>query len=115
MTRNLDKTFWGLAIGLVVLLLLNFAFEQWMRGIALQTLSRGLVALGLLILWRTGLISFGHALYFGLGAYAAALLQRNGINDAILLMIAGTVVACSARRAMRSMVSETPLKDRRAG
>lgn len=91
MSRYIDRTFWGLTIGLVVLLLVNFAFEEWMRGIALQSLSRGLVALGLLILWRTGLISFGHALFFGVGAYSAALLQREGVDDAFVLLIAGTL------------------------
>ena len=91
MSRYIDRTFWGLTIGLVVLLLVNFAFEEWMRGIALQSLARGLVALGLLILWRTGLISFGHALFFGVGAYSAALLQREGVDDAFVLLIAGTL------------------------
>ena len=37
-------------------------------------------SLGLLLLMRTGLVSFGQGLYFGLGAYAAALLgARFGI------------------------------------
>ena len=82
MSRFLDRTFWGLTIGLVVLLTLNFVLEEWMRFIALQSLARGAVALGLLLLWRAGLISFGHALFFGTGAYAAALLQRwVGISD----------------------------------
>ena len=93
MSRYFDRTFWGLTIGLIVLLIVNFAFEEWMRGIALQSLSRGLVALGLLILWRTGLISFGHALFFGIGAYAAALLQRAGVGDAFVLLIAGTLAS----------------------
>jgi len=93
MSRYLDRTFWGLTIGLIVLLIVNFAFEEWMRGIALQSLSRGLVALGLLILWRTGLISFGHALFFGIGAYTAALLQRVGVGDAFVLLIAGTLAS----------------------
>ncbi|MDP7693536.1 MAG: hypothetical protein QGG89_16990, partial [Vicinamibacterales bacterium] len=93
MSRYVDRTIWGLTIGLVVLLVVNFAFEEWMRGIALQSLARGLVALGLLILWRTGLISFGHALFFGVGAYTAALLQRAGVGDAFVLLIAGTLAA----------------------
>lgn len=93
MTRYMDRTVWGLIIGLIVLLVANFLFEEWMRNIALQSLSRGLVALGLLILWRTGLISFGHALFFGFGAYTAAMLQQLGINDAFVLLIAGTVTA----------------------
>jgi ABC-type branched-subunit amino acid transport system permease subunit len=93
MTRMLDRTFWGVTIGFAILVVLNFVVEDWMRFIGMQTLSRGTVALGLLILWRTGLVSFGHALFFGFGAYAVALLQIAGWNDAFALMIAGTLAA----------------------
>ena len=93
MTRLLDKTFWGLTVGLVALFALNFGLEEWMRTIGLQTMARGCVAIGLLILWRAGLISFGHALFFGFGAYTVALLQLGGVHDAFLLVIAGTAVA----------------------
>jgi branched-chain amino acid transport system permease protein len=44
-------------------------------------------------LWRTGLISFGHALYFGWGAYTAALLTRIGITDALLLTLLSVLSA----------------------
>tara|TARA_B100000686_G_scaffold208736_1_gene215645 strand:+ start:2240 stop:3229 length:990 start_codon:yes stop_codon:yes gene_type:complete len=93
MNRLFDKTFWGLTAGLVFLFLLNFFLEEWMRTIGLQTLSRGLVAIGLLVLWRTGLISFGHALFFGFGAYTVALMQIGGVNDVFLLLFCGTAVA----------------------
>ena len=53
MNRLFDKTFWGLTIGFVALLVLNFLLADWMRNIGLQSLSRGTVAIGLLILWRT--------------------------------------------------------------
>ncbi|MEE2995574.1 MAG: branched-chain amino acid ABC transporter permease [Pseudomonadota bacterium] len=93
MTRLFDKTFWGLTIGLVALFVLNFFLEEWMRTIGLQTLSRGLVAIGLLILWRAGLVSFGHALFFGFGAYTVAMLQIVGVRDIFLLMIGGIFTA----------------------
>ena len=93
MTRLFDKTFWGLTIGLVALFALNFLLEEWMRTIGLQTLSRGLVAIGLLILWRAGLVSFGHALFFGFGAYTVAMLQILGVRDLFLLMICGIFTA----------------------
>ena len=93
MTRLFDKTFWGLSIGLVGLFALNFLLEEWMRTIGLQSLSRGCVAIGLLILWRTGLVSFGHALFFGFGAYTVAMLQIIGVNDIILLLIGGMATA----------------------
>src|SRR5512139_251327 len=58
-------------------------------------LAKGLVVLGLVLLMRTGLVSFGQGLYFGLGAYAAALLaHRAGLTDAALMIAAGT--ACAA-------------------
>ena len=85
MTRLFDRTFWGLTIGLVALFALNFLLEEWMRTIGLQTLSRCLVAIGLLILWRAGLVSFGHALFFGFGAYTVAMLQIVGVKDIFFL------------------------------
>lgn len=88
-----DKTVVGLFLALLVLLVLNFYLAEWMRFIGLQSLARGTVALGLLILWRTGLVSFGHALFFGWGAYTAALLSRTGLSDAFLLTILGTLSA----------------------
>ena len=69
MNRLFDKTFWGLTIGLVGLLVLNFFLEEWMRSIGLQSLSRGCVAIGLLI---TSMVSalFWVAAYGGLTARA---------------------------------------------
>ena len=80
MTRLMDRTFWGLTIGLVAVIVLNFFLADWMVNIALETLSRGVVAIGLLILWRTGLISFGHALFFGFAAYTVVFMQMLGVN-----------------------------------
>ena len=40
---------------------------------------RGIIQLGLLLLMRTGLVSFGQGLYFGLGGYAAGL-AANGMK-----------------------------------
>ncbi len=51
--------------------------------------AKGLVVLGLLLLMRTGLVSFGQGLYYGLGAYAAALANFAGWTDAAVLMLAG--------------------------
>lgn len=93
MTRLMDKTFWGLTVGLVGVLILNFFLADWMLGIALETLARGIVAIGLLILWRTGLVSFGHALFFGFAAYTVALMEMVGVNDVVLLAISGIVTS----------------------
>ncbi|MCK5446065.1 MAG: branched-chain amino acid ABC transporter permease, partial [Rhodospirillaceae bacterium] len=56
--------------------------------------ARALAVLGLLVLWRTGLISFGHAFYFGLGAYTVALLDINlGVNDVFLRLVGAVLVS----------------------
>ena len=50
--------------------------------------------LGLIILWRGGLVSFGQALFFAIGAYCVALLSRfAGMTDAFLMILVGGVVA----------------------
>ena len=49
---------------------------------------------GLIVLWRAGLVSFGQALYYCIGAYAVALVGRwTGITDAILLVLIGGACA----------------------
>lgn len=56
----------------------------------------GLFALALDFLWgRTGLLSFGHATFFGLGAYAVAITTTSlGVDNATLLgLVIGMVVA----------------------
>jgi branched-chain amino acid transport system permease protein len=83
--KLVDKTLIGLAIAFVGLMVANLFMADWVHNIAIPVVSRGTVALGLLVLWRTGLISFGHALYFGWGAYTAALVSRAGITDAFVL------------------------------
>src|SRR5258707_6130604 len=40
------------------------------------------MALNILV-GHTGLVSFGHGAWFGLGAYAAALIQRNWMHDSL--------------------------------
>jgi len=57
-------------------------------------LAKGLVVLGLMILLRCGLVSFGQALYYCIGAYAAGMLGRLfGASDVFTLMLAGMAAA----------------------
>jgi len=56
--------------------------------------ARALVGLGLLLLLRAGLVSFGQALFYCLGAYSAGALGRFfGVSDIFLEMLAGGAVA----------------------
>ena len=67
---------------------------QWAIFIVTIAFAKGLVALGLMLLLRAGLVSFGQALYYCLGAYAAGGIGRFfGISDVFLQMLAGALVA----------------------
>jgi ABC-type branched-subunit amino acid transport system permease subunit len=69
---------------------------QWLVFLLALALAKGLVVLGLVLLMRTGLVSFGQGLYFGLGAYAAALLAHQaGVADAALMIVAGALCAAA--------------------
>jgi len=82
-----DRTVVGVTVGVILVAIINFFVPEWIRQIGLLSMAMGTVALGLLVLWRTGLISFGHALYYGFSAYSVALLNYLGLRDAFLLVI----------------------------
>ena len=85
-----------LSIGFVLILLIfgSFILPEWMSNNFMYGLSRGLAVLGLMILWRTNLVSFGHALYYGFGAYAVAMCQKYfGITDIFLRFFIAVVAA----------------------
>src|SRR5215470_14019025 len=70
------------------------ALPGWMVSLATIAFANALVVLGLIILWRTGLVPFGQALYYCTGAYTVALLARwFGVSDAFVLVIAGGLMA----------------------
>jgi ABC-type branched-subunit amino acid transport system permease subunit len=89
-----DRT--PLLIGIILAAILGggFLLPQWAMFILTIALANGLVALGLMMLLRAGLVSFGQALYYCLGAYAAGGLGRFlGVSDIFLMMLAGGVTA----------------------
>ena len=45
----------------------------WLVSLVTIAFANALVVLGLVVLWRAGLVSFGQALYYAIGAYAVAL------------------------------------------
>jgi branched-chain amino acid transport system permease protein len=70
---------------------------NWALFLATVSLAKGLVALGLLLLMRTGLVSFGQGLYFAIGAYAAGTsAQWLGLGDAVPMVFVGALLAAAA-------------------
>ena len=89
-----DRTPLLIAAIAAILLLGGPWLPQWAMFIVTIAFAKGLVALGLMLLLRAGLVSFGQALYYCLGAYAAGALGRFlGIGDVFLQMLAGAAAA----------------------
>jgi len=85
-------------IALTAALLVAGAFmPKWLTFLITMAASHGLVSLGIVLMMRGGVVSFGQGLVFALGAYAAALAYtRLGITDALGLALLGGVVATLA-------------------
>jgi ABC-type branched-subunit amino acid transport system permease subunit len=69
---------------------LAFVLPQWVTFLLTIAMAKAFVVLGLVILQRTGLVSFGQALYYCLGAYCAGALSKfYAVSDVVLLMAVG--------------------------
>ena len=55
-------------------------------------LCKGIAVLGVTVLLRAGQVSFGHALFFAVAAYAGAFLAATRFDDLALLVVAGALV-----------------------
>jgi ABC-type branched-subunit amino acid transport system permease subunit len=66
------------------------ALPGWVVFLVTLAFAKGLVALGLVVMMRGGLVSFGQGLVYCVGAYAAALVMAiTGLKDVVLLALAG--------------------------
>jgi len=96
---------------LVVLLLLavplyaSLAPEPYALTFVSRVLVFALAAISLnLILGYGGMVSFGHALYMGLGAYAVGLLAQHGVTSG-WVQLGVTVVVCALVGAVTGAIS----------
>ncbi len=89
-----DKTIFWMGLCFLSLAIAALFLPNWIVNNVMFGLARGLAVLGLMLLWRTGLVSFGHALYFGIGAYGVALLEKyTGTTDIFLRLICAVIVS----------------------
>jgi branched-chain amino acid transport system permease protein len=92
--NRVDQTFRVLAGVLAALLAVGPFLPQWMLFLITVSFGKGLVVLGLMLLLRTGLVSFGQGLYYCLGAYTVGSLgMAFGVKDALLSLISGALAA----------------------
>lgn len=94
MTKNLDRTEIGLLVAFPVLICLAFVLPKWIVNYVHVSMGTGLVALGIMIQMRAGLVSFGQGLYFCVGGYAAGMMAKFlGITDFFVLLASGIFAA----------------------
>jgi ABC-type branched-subunit amino acid transport system permease subunit len=75
----------------LVLLIAGLFMPKWLTFLLTMAASHGLVSLGIVLLMRGGVVSFGQGLVFAAGAYAAALgFNKLGITDAVGLALLGS-------------------------
>jgi branched-chain amino acid transport system permease protein len=89
-----------IAAALVVALVIGRFLPGWVQSLLILALGKGLVVLGLLLLMRCGLVSFGQGLFYALGAYASVSITRIFqlpesllTSDAFIMPLAGGIVA----------------------
>jgi len=85
----------ALALGAAaVLVALPWVLARYQLSILTDLLIYGLFAMSLdLIIGYTGMVSFGHAAYFGLGAYGSALVLLNFQQPIPVALLAGALLA----------------------
>jgi ABC-type branched-subunit amino acid transport system permease subunit len=88
------RTLWVGLLCIAILLLAGTAMPRWLTFLLTMSFANGIVALGIMLLMRSGVVSFGQGLVFATGGYTAALgFGRLGINDGLLLTVGGGLVA----------------------
>ena len=101
-----DKLAWNGALWLVLL-----TMPYWMNAIggytelAVRVVVLGLAAMALnFLLGFTGVLSFGHAAYFGLGAYGAAMALKFLLPSTPFAIVVGVVVGTLAAAAIGALI-----------
>ena len=81
--------YWWLGLIFIALLFLPLVIGEFWVHVAIEILILGLFAVSFnMIFGYMGQLSFGHAAYFGVGAYATGLLLvKTGSNEAVDLTV----------------------------
>jgi branched-chain amino acid transport system permease protein len=85
----------------IILLAIGPILPRWAMFLINVSLCYGIVVLGMMLLMRTGVVSFGHGLYYCLGAYAAGTLdQVYKISDMAVMLIAAMIATAVVSTAL---------------
>ena len=89
----------SLAVGLAVLVaiaLVPFVFGQALAPLAMRAMLLAIAAISLdLLIGRAGLVSFGHAAFVGIGAYATGIALEEGLSNGLLIALLAVLSAAA--------------------
>jgi branched-chain amino acid transport system permease protein len=93
--RSAVRTLGWAILALLALIAVPWIFGEYQTILLAYGLVMGIAALGFnLLLGYTGLLSFGHSAYFGVGTYSVALMVKYLGVTSMELFLAGAIVAC---------------------
>ncbi len=93
MDRRLSPTYLAIGLAVAAAVVMPIVMPSWATLITL-ILAKGIVVLGIIILLQAGQVSFGHAMFFGIGAYAVAFWGKYvGPGDLLLFLVIGPVLS----------------------
>ena len=82
-----------------VIFLIIFPYFLPYTSLGIEMVIFGIFAMGLNFLMRyAGLVSFGHALYWGMGAYATGLILKHYNPPLLLAILFGIIVSMGMMR-----------------
>lgn len=106
--RKIDARGAILLAGLIVLLALPLTGDVYLTRLATRILIYALAALSLdLILGFGGMVSFGHAMFFGVGMYVTGILFHHGVQSALIAWPASIVVTASVALVIGALALRT--------
>ncbi len=93
-----------LILGLFVVI--GIIVPAWMRYLLTIALCKGIIASGVMLLLKCGLVSFGHALYSAAGAYAVALTVKHlGVREILIIIPVGVAAGILSAAVIGLIVS----------
>ena len=82
-------------IAALAMLMAGPFLPQWLTFALMVSVAKALVVIGLIVLMRAGLVSFGQGLYYCLGGYAAGAANQFWKVSDVLVLLALGVLACA--------------------
>ena len=84
----------GLLVGAAILLAVPLVTPGWVKFIFTLALAKFLAVLAVALFLRAGLVTFGHAMFYAVGAYTVGFAAKFfGFHDLVVLLVVGAVLA----------------------